>query len=852
MVTVRWPVSMMLAVLASTAVQAQSSASVQAPPGKVALRIEAQPILGALQAFGKQTGVQVLFRTEEVGTGDLKAPRVFGELSVQEALERLLSGTGLKYEFVNEHAVRISSAKPLSATGLVGSSVAAVVQENQPSAARELSPPQQGNERAFEKEPVQLQEVVVTAQKRAERLQDVPMSVSALSGDALTASQSFRFEDYAGKVPGLTLINFGSLGSQLVIRGITSGSQAINSSVATYIDETPYNTHGLFAVSFASAPNLDTFDMQRIEVLRGPQGTLYGANALGGLLKYVSNAPDTSSFSAEAASSVSSIANGGTGFDVHGMLNVPLAGNLALRVVGYDNYYPGFIDDPSRNLSDINSSHFAGGRASILYEPTPALSLRLSAYYQDRSYQDSSSEDVAPQTFKPLVGSLIQARLIAQPGYTRNQVYNLTLTWKSDVATLVSSTSYSTFNLHAITDYSDSYGPVLSAVLGQPYGFGDVFAQKNDTFTQEIRLSSAQNQPWQWQLGTYFTNENDKESESYYPVDVGAKSILYNYPTDVGSTVIPMRYREWAAFGNVAYSFSEQFDLNVGARYSHNAQHFQQSADGLFYGSTQIQTESSEGVTTFSVGPRWHFAPDQMLYARVAKGYVPGGPNDVTISAPVPSSYSSSTTLNYELGVKTSLLDGRLRADLSVFDIDWRQIQLLALVGNFNVVTNGGTARSDGVEWGVDYAASEHLTLNVNGAYTRARLTQDTPASVNGRSGDPLPAVPRWETSAGARYQHPITGKYRAFLAADWRFTGSRYADFLAVGPRQKIPSFNLFDARFGIEASKWSAVIFGKNLGNTAAINYVRPETLGGGSGPQSTTIYPPRTIGLSLTALF
>jgi outer membrane receptor protein involved in Fe transport len=164
------------------------------------------------------------------------------------------------------------------------------------------------------------------------------MSITALSGADLTASQAFRLEDFAGKVPGVSLIDFGGAGTQVVIRGITTGSVPVNSGVATYIDETPFTASGPFGGQYLLTPNLDTFDMQRIEVLRGPQGTLYGANSLGGVLKYVTNAPDPSAFSAAAETGVSSISNGGTGFDAHGMINLPLAQDLAVRLVGYDNF----------------------------------------------------------------------------------------------------------------------------------------------------------------------------------------------------------------------------------------------------------------------------------------------------------------------------------------------------------------------------------------------------------------------------------------------------------------------------------------------------------------------------------
>jgi outer membrane receptor for Fe3+-dicitrate len=239
-----------------------------------------------------------------------------------------------------------------------------------------------------------------------------------------------------------------------------------------------------------------------------------------------------------------------------------------------------------------------------------------------------------------------------------------------------------------------------------------------------------------------------------------------------------------------------------------------------------------------------------MLYARVAKGFVPGGPNDVVPTASgVAPTYTSSTTVNYEMGIKSQLLQKRLTVELDVFDIEWRDIQLQALINGFGVVANGGTARSRGTEWSVGYMPLDGLTLGANGAYTDAYLTQATPASVNGHVGDRLPAAPLWGTSASADYERVLYGDYSGFAGVNWRFTGTRYADFSAAGPRQMLPSYNIVDARAGVETHRWSVALYVKNIGNRLAINYIQPETGAGGAGPQSAWVYTPRTLGVTVT---
>jgi len=800
--------------------------------GTVTVNIEAQPMESALNAFASQTGLQLLFQVEGMLTPGMKADRVVGTLPADEALKKLLDGSGLRGEFINPRTVAIRAPNDTASQNAVGGSGGLRLAQ----ADSEAAPPV---EHPKEDKP-QLEEIVVTAQKREERLQDVPLSITALSGELLSRTQSYRFEDYVGKVPGLLVVDSGAVGSQLVIRGISSGSSSINSSVTTYIDETPYTAEGLFAGSNIVTPNLDTFDMQRIEVLRGPQGTLYGANALGGLLKYVTNAPDPAAFAAKVEIGGSSVEHGATGFDVHGMVNLPLTDHAALRLVGYDTYYPGFIDDPQRGVTDINGSHFSGSRLSLLYAPNTGFSIRLNVLFQQRSWGDNNNEDVNPGTLTPIAGNLIQQNLIAQPGEVKTHLYNLTLKWDTPVAKILSTTSYSDFHLDSVLDYSKQIDGV---------GYGNDY--RMHTITQELRLASAEESRFQWQAGGYFANETAANIEPFYSIDPVSRTFIPGSAADLGVFTIPVTYRELAVFADLTYKLTANLDLSAGGRYSHNHQTFHETATGAFGGGADYGLDSSEGAFTYSSDLRWHVTRDSMLYARVASGFVPGGPNDAIATAPnFPRSYQNSTTVNYEIGLKDTLLGGRLTSELSVFHIDWRRIQLSALIDSFGTITNGGGARSDGAEWNVAYVPIKGLTLGFNGAYVNAYLTQPTPESVNGLAGDRLPTAPLWSASASAEYSYPIMSDLSGFLGVNWHFSGKRYADFSAVGPRQQMPSYHIVDFRAGVETAKWSAALFVKNATNRIAFNYLIPETPDGGFGAQSATINTPRTIGITLAA--
>jgi iron complex outermembrane recepter protein len=244
-----------------------------------------------------------------------------------------------------------------------------------------------------------------------------------------------------------------------------------------------------------------------------------------------------------------------------------------------------------------------------------------------------------------------------------------------------------------------------------------------------------------------------------------------------------------------------------------------------------------------------------MLYARIAEGFVPGGPNNTFPGSTLPSSYNSSTTVNYEAGIKSILLDNHLSVELSVFYIDWRDIALTVSIDGLGAYANAGTARSQGSEWNFVYAPVGGLTLSLNGAYTEAYLTQvlpSVPETVGANVGNRLPFVPTWESSASAEYERRLGGGYSGFTGLSWRFTGTRDANFETAAARLQVPSFSIFDARAGVEKNSWAFTLYAKNIANKIAINYLSDETFSGSLGPQSAVLYQPRTIGATVTAKF
>jgi iron complex outermembrane receptor protein len=808
---------------------------------KVDFDIPAQSLSAALIQFSHQAKIQVI-SSDNISQQTTQG--ITGTHTIREALRQLLGASGLGYRVVGNSSITIirDAKTTLSTSGGAPEETPAVSYQNNTKADAS-----QGS--ATDK--AVLEEVIVTANKRSERLADVPMSAIVLSGQKLTESQATTLQDIVNRVPGLQLVSDSPVDNQLIIRGISIGVGAINSSVATYVDEVPYTSEGPFANSSNLAPNLDTYDLARVEVLRGPQGTVYGANALGGLLKYVTNLPDPTQFSASFLTGLSSVEHGGVGYEEHGMVNLPLSDTLALRVVANDNRFPGYIDDPSRGESQINSVDRYGGRASLLWQADSSFSVRLTAQYQHLEAHDTGDVDVYPGSLQPIFGDLTQEKLIAQPQRVENEIYNATINWDLGFASLTSSTSYSKTNPILTQDYSWALGSYISSLLGANYGAALTTSEPVHSFTQEVRLAWRNDATWDWMIGGYFTDEGAHEIQATPPIDLNTGRILYNLQSSLGVYDITSTYREFAAFGDVNYHITPAFEVGLGGRYSSEKQSYQQINNGLVTGTDDFITHSDQDAFTYSADAKYKFNPEAIVYLRVASGFVPGGPNDALPRSPLPETFHSSTTTNYEAGIKGAAMDGRLNYDFDVFDVEWKDIQLIAAINGLYGVTNGGAARSRGVEGAVSYVPTHGLSLSANGAYTDARLTQDTPASVNGNAGDRLPESPFFSSTLSASYEHPLSSAIVGFGGVDWHYTGDRRSEFVVGAPRQTLPSYSMVDLRAGVRVKAYELTLYVKNAGDARAISEVSAETVNG-INAYSASVVTPRTIGLTLSGKF
>ncbi|MDY6947459.1 MAG: TonB-dependent receptor, partial [Pseudomonadota bacterium] len=671
-------------------------------------------------------------------------------------------------------------------------------------------------------EEVTIAEIIVTAQKRSEALIDVPVSISVVGGDVLERQNATNFQDYLKLVPGLQLSQSTPGNGRLVMRGINTGGVA--ATVAVYVDEVPFGSSTGLVNGGVLAGDFDAFDMQRIEVLRGPQGTLYGANSLAGVLKFATNPPSTEKFETRVRAGIESVEDGDMGYSGTGMLNVPLSDSFAIRATGYYRELPGFIDSigtgGSDRAEDINDSKSYGGRLSALFTPSDALSLRLTAMSQNISTDASSTVESDQDTLDTLYGRPTQSQYVPEFIDVDYRVYNAALDVDLGFATLTSSTSYNELESPFRTDVSFQFSPLIAGIVG-PNDFAQYQTTKYDKFTQELRLASPSNDTFEWLVGAYYTKENGDILQHFEALTPGTLTPIPGQP-QLGDTLLQSEYEEIAGFASGTIHFGERFDVTLGGRYSENDQVAKQDAEGLLAGGavSYPRATSTEDVFTYSVAPKLKFSDNASLYARVASGFRPGGPNVLPPGAPagVPLSYKSDSLTSYEVGFKGESTARAYSIDLSVFHIDWEDIQLLTQVNNFGVNVNGGGATSDGIEATFSARPIDALSLSLNAAYTDTELDDDTGPLVGGNKADQLPFTPDLSVGVNADYEWTVGADASAYVGGSLRYlsdqSGAFDFDFRTANGRQReIASYEVLDLRTGVLFGRYSIELYAKNV---------------------------------------
>jgi len=696
------------------------------------------------------------------------------------------------------------------------------------------------------------EDIVVTAQKRSERLIDTPQSVTALSANDLSRLGARQFVDFANSVPGLQFTTQGAGTSQISMRGVTTGAD-VNSTVGIYVDDVPYGSSSAFANGARRALDMGLFDIQRVEVLRGPQGTLYGASSMGGVLKYVTYKPSLTDFEGSAEAGVSGTRHGGTSYDGSAVVNVPLVNDkVAVRASGYYSRDGGYVDNVVTGEKNVDRGKVYGGRLDMLIAPTDDFSIRLTGLAQNIRRSGESYTDMA-LTGEPVAGSLDQAHPLDEPFRSDFRLVSGTITYDPGWATLTSITSYQVMKTHIATDGSAVYAPILQLFYGVPNAAAvgiDEF-DRTRKFTQEVRLASPTGQKIEWLLGAFYTHENTLLHQVGEAYDAALKPI----PVNILDARIPSTYQEYAFFGDVTYHFTDRFDITGGIRYARNDQKFTQIGTGLLV-SSGPQRKSHESVVTYLADARYKLGRNVTAYARFATGYRPGGPNylvldPVTGKQAAPSTFKSDSLDSYEIGLKAETPDHSFSIDAAGYFIDWKDIQLLTAVAGVTTYLNAGRAHIKGAELTLTARPGPGFVATGAFAYNDGYLTADN-AALGARKGERLPNTPHFTASVNTDYTL-LDSPAKPTLGASLRYASDSTASFDGNASLRQyhLPDYVTVDLRAGATFGPVDAQVYVHNLFDVRG-QLSAQTVLSALGGPAQVTMLRPRTVGLRLTTRF
>jgi iron complex outermembrane receptor protein len=708
------------------------------------------------------------------------------------------------------------------------------------------------------------EEIVVTAGRREEKLMSVPQSISALTDARLAELGADNFSDYARFVPGLDFVEFAPGQTRITLRGVSAEVGA--STVSYYIDEI-----SITSGDQSAQPDFKMFDIERVEVLRGPQGTLYGEGSMGGTIKVITRKPDATEFAGAIDMTAGTIRTGGEEYAVSGMLNVPIVTDkLAVRAVGMYRNSDGWIDNvlPGSEQKDTNSSEIYGVRVAVRFTPTENLTFTGTSIFNrlrtDNNNVVNRGADIATPALSP-----------RDDDY---DLYGLTVDYEFPGVTLTSATSYSkrdtairlTDSVAALDYFNSVFGPITGGAYTIT-GSLVFLADQGKSFTQEVRLVSDNDSRFSWTVGGFYRDA--KGTSSVYRVTTpdftfGPGNLLGATPGDVVpggiyTSATRVKTEDIAIFGEATYRLTDAIEVTGGLRWFQEKQNFVGATSGALVfdpgtGSfVQPDVLDNNKIDDMTPKATISYTPNQnaLIFFTAARGYRAGGVNLLADILPAAQNrYKNDATMNYELGGKFTFADGRITLTGAVYYIDWSDLQVTDFDATLGIgyISNAGSAHSMGAELELLAKPTDRLTLSLSGNITEAELDSDVPGAnfaVDGsviEKGTRLPDIPRYKFGATAQYVYPLSSTLNLVLHGDASFVGNSYSrleagvnEALGLG-NSKQPAYAIGNLRAGIEAERWSATLFINNVWDEFAA--LGDDNFGGFHRNQ------PRTLGINL----
>jgi len=824
-------------------------AAISAEDASYIVNLPAQSMTDSLKSFAKEAGVQIIYPHDKLE--GLIANELVGSVSLEAGLRQLLQGTNLVYQIAKNNVVVITLREQQSPVVKTVANASLSIQTDRKARSKTARKTSRNSQEFVETEAdtdddFSFEEIIVTATKRSRRLQDVPLAISAIGERQLERLGADGFEGYYRTVPGLNFNQRDTNQGSFSIRGInttvnTGDNQA---PVAIYVDELPTDD----SRGGRTSQDLNLFDVERVEVLRGPQGTLFGSGALGGAIRIITNKPNNTEFSAKIDGDLSFIDGGDPVYSLKGMVNIPLVQDkLALRAVGFYKDTGGYVDNVSTGVDNVNAAEAWGGRVAIKLDINEKLSLTATLSHQDTELEESASLNTI------VANERVRANPLPEFTNTEITIYNMKVDYDFDAFSLMSSTTYSeksTFGRQGIVGAF----PIVPGVIEL-----DVLASgpdESNSFAQELRLTSRDDQALRWVLGAFYFKRN-RDATSFIEVP-GIGGFLGADNDTLLDALIEFSDKEKALYGEVSYDITDKLEATVGLRWFDNKATYIDRQTGLNTGGMVIindPDDHSENSLTPKFVLSYKATDDAMIFASVAKGYRIGGTNvPIPVVPSPPNSFGPDSLWNYELGVKTSWYDNRLIFNASVYYIDWTdiQVELTEPRTSFAYLTNGGQASSKGVEVEIIGRPISGLQLSSSFSYNDAQMNEDvlnpddgTPFALD---GDEMPGARDFTIANSVEYTRPISETFDFFVRADHQYVGNAFTSFLnvpSVGLAGVLESYSLFNLRTGFTSDRWDITLYADNLFNNDKL------ASQSASGNFAFRLKP-RTIGINLRTQF
>jgi iron complex outermembrane recepter protein len=905
---------------------------------EIVFEIEAGLAPSTLKQFAAQAHVQLLFDYKAVQS--LKTPEVHGQLEPADALKILLQGSGFTFHQVNDHTIAVMATGSAHTTSNTPSADAPLVDDKEgkknssggfrlaqvdngaPSSSPTVTKTNVGVASRAADGPGEsapsssnsngLEEIIVTALRREENIQKVPMSVAAISQKVLDELHIQNLSDLESVVPGLVFTTptvFNPNGqTDIAIRGIFSGGAGLSPTTQVYIDDTPIEEHIVGIAGVFSNPSLQLFDLDRVEVLRGPQGTLFGASTMGGAVRFITPQPSLTQTSGYAQGEMAYSPYGEPSYNLGIAYGAPVVdGVVGFRISAYYNDLGGYINQENPYTgallaTNINSQTSYVLRPALTIAPLEGLSITLSEYLQDIRL---ANMPIYWLNFLPVPqpgGQVATGSTQQQPTHDFMSIPALKIRYELPALTIESNTSYFHREYDNYTDmtHADEFyitGKAFVPGLSPSYSqFWDNFAWTN-TLQEELRFTS-KDEPdtrFHWIFGLFYRDASQRASQvlpgtvdAITEACCGVTSLqLFGIPNYVDSysnvdasyTQFTNTDKETAAFGEISYDFTSRLKLSVGARVSHDTVESHQIGAGplaaVTYSNNVLPTQVQNPVTPrFSLS--YQVADQTMVYTTAAKGYRLGGdqfvgwtaapacgPSLKLLPGVTPSNtYASDSLWSYELGAKSTLFNNRLQIDASIYYIDWSNIQTSVPVASCldSFVANFGKAVSKGGDLQLNLALTEHLTVGATGGYTDAYYakTEIIGQALLAQEGERLPNVPPWNVASNLVYRRALSflSDTNGYARVDFRHISAMpqlnpaIATYdPALGPRQD-PAYSTLNLRIGVVHGGLDASAFVDNATNAdPLLGYFH---FGLGDPLFQATMIRPLTTGITLRYSF